>query len=598
MISAPLLLLAALATAEPTLAPLDVPTGVAATEDERIAAIARATAATVAIFDSAGQGGGSGVIVSPDGFVLTNFHVVAGSGPALKCGLPDGVLYDAVLVGIDPVGDLALVQLLGRDDFPVADIGDSDTVAAGDWAFAAGNPFLLADDFTPTVTYGIVSGVRRYQYPAGTLLEYTDCIQTDAAINPGNSGGPLFDADGQLIGINGRGSFEKRGRVNVGVGYAISINQAMRFLALLKSGRIVDHASLGATVSTEDDGVTVDDILESSDAFRRGLRYGDQIVRFAGREITSANALLNVLGVFPPDWRVPLAYRREGRTFTTVVRLASKHDPSELVSLVQKEAEDPSQPPGDEPKPGAPNPGDDKPSDKPQLPDLRKLLGEKPKLPDAIADRYIERRGFANYWYNQQAQDRLWAAWREFQGDADADPLGYDWQVAGHVATGGEFILQTGRLQSEIRLPLGVTGAVFRDDLTTQLSPPGSGGLLLAIHLWQRMLDEGLRTFGEVTYVGQLPYRGGGQPADCLSCLYAGVELRLFFDDRTGALAALEAYASDDADPCEISFSDFRPVEGRQLPHRWTVHHGDTEFVTLEIDEYRFASPGAGRRSR
>ena len=152
----------------------------------------------------------------------------------MKCGMADGKLYDAVIVGIDPAGDVALIKLLGRDDFPAAELGDSDQVHAGDWCFAIGNPFLLATDFQPTVTYGIVSGVHRYQYPAGTLLEYADCMQTDAAINPGNSGGPLFDAQGRLIGINGRGSFEKRGRVNVGVGYAISINQIKNFIGYLQ----------------------------------------------------------------------------------------------------------------------------------------------------------------------------------------------------------------------------------------------------------------------------------------------------------------------------------------------------------------------------
>ena len=168
----------------------------------------------------------------------------------------------------------------------------------------------------PPITYGILSGVRRYQFPSGTLLEYADCLQTDAAINPGNSGGPLFDADGKLIGINGRGSFEKRGRVNVGVGYAISINQIKRFIGLLKSGRIVDHASLGATVSTDSDGrVIVDDILDGSDAYRRGLRYGDELLRFAGREIGTANAFKNALGTFPAGWRVPLTYRRDGKEF-------------------------------------------------------------------------------------------------------------------------------------------------------------------------------------------------------------------------------------------------------------------------------------------
>ena len=135
------------------------------------------------------------------------------------------LLYDAVIVGIDPTGDVALIKLFGRDDFPVATLGDSDQLAVGEACYAMGNPFLLATDFSPTVTYGIISDLHRYQGPAGTFLEYTDCIQVDASINPGNSGGPLFSATGDLVGINGRGSFEKRGRVNSGAGYAISINQ-------------------------------------------------------------------------------------------------------------------------------------------------------------------------------------------------------------------------------------------------------------------------------------------------------------------------------------------------------------------------------------
>ncbi len=121
------------------------------------------------------------------------------------------------------------------------------------------------------MSWGILSGVGRYQYPSGTLLEYADCFQTDATINPGNSGGPLFDAEGRLLGIVGRGSFEKRGRVNVGVGYAISIHQARNFLGDLNSGRVVDHATLGATVATGDDGgVQISNILDTSDAYRRG----------------------------------------------------------------------------------------------------------------------------------------------------------------------------------------------------------------------------------------------------------------------------------------------------------------------------------------
>src|SRR4051812_46783296 len=289
---------------------------VLAAESARVETIARISQPTIAIFDPNGQGGGSGEIISPDGYGLTNFHVASATGAAMKCGLPAGRLLDAVLVGLDPGGDVALIKLIGHSDLPAAKLGDSDSARVGDWVYVVGNPFLLADDFKPTITYGILSGVHRYQYPSGTLLEYADCLQTDAAINPGNSGGPMFDSDGRLIGINGRGSFEKRGRVNVGVGYAISINQIKRFIGVLKSGRIVDHASLGATVSTDaEHRVVVDDILDDTDAYRRGLRYGDELVRFGGRDITSTNAFKNALGTYPVGWRVPLTYRRDGKEY-------------------------------------------------------------------------------------------------------------------------------------------------------------------------------------------------------------------------------------------------------------------------------------------
>src|SRR6266699_1638795 len=153
-------------------------------------------------------------------------------------------------------------------------------------SLAMGNPFLLATDFTPTVTFGLVSGVHRYQYPEGTLLEYTDCIQVDTSSNPGNSGGPLFNMKGELIGINGRGSFDKRGRVNSGVGYAISINQIKNFLGQLYAGIDTDHATLGAAVKTtnEEEGqiarIVVNTILDDADATRRGLQPDDELVEF------------------------------------------------------------------------------------------------------------------------------------------------------------------------------------------------------------------------------------------------------------------------------------------------------------------------------
>ena len=171
----------------------DVPESVKDREQRRIRTIEKIAPSVVCVMPASGAGGGSGVLISADGYAISNYHVTSGSGDFMKCGLNDGKLYDAVIVGIDPTGDVALIKLLGRDDFPFCEPGDSDAVRMGDEVVALGNPFLLAGDFTPTVTYGIVSGVRRYQYPAGTFLEYTDCIQIDASINPGNSGGPLFE---------------------------------------------------------------------------------------------------------------------------------------------------------------------------------------------------------------------------------------------------------------------------------------------------------------------------------------------------------------------------------------------------------------------
>ena len=178
-------------------------------------------------------------------------------------------------------------------------MGDSDAVRPGDWCLAMGNPFLLAKyDFAPTVTYGIVSGTHRYQEPAGTFLEYTDCLQIDASVNPGNSGGPLFGAEGsqrgKLIGINGRISV-KRGRVNSGAAYAISVNQVRHFLGHLRSGRVLDHGTLNATVRTDYDGTVVfDRVAPGSSADRRGVREGDELVEFVGRPVRSVNQFKNV----------------------------------------------------------------------------------------------------------------------------------------------------------------------------------------------------------------------------------------------------------------------------------------------------------------
>jgi len=569
---------------------------VQAAEQARTEVIDHVSAAAVAIFDGRGEGGGSGVVVSPDGYALTNFHVTASSGAGLKCGMSDGKVYNAVLVGFDPVGDVALIQLLGRDDFPTVELGDSDSVQVGDWAFAVGNPFLLADDFSPSVSYGIISGVRRYQYPSGTLLEYSDCLQTDAAINPGNSGGPLFDAAGKLIGINGRASFEKRGRVNVGVGYAISINQIKRFLSHLKSGRIVDHATLGATVATEEDGrVVVNDILESSDAYRRGLRYGDEIVHFAGREIANANRLKNALGVFPVGWSVPLTYRREGQTFDSHVRLMNLHDPYQLFAMVQQREQEPSQPPeGKLPEPD----GEDREPPKPKR--ARRNL-KQVELPKEVAERFVKRRGYANYWYNLQRQQVLWDRYlvlggQELSGHILHGRTGTPtlWRIRGALGGGSGLELQIGAEDAMFRSALGEFHAKFTDDLEAQRSPPGSGGLLLTLHLWQRMLDHGLKQYGEVYALGELPGGPGGAMVDCLVGIYAGIVMHFQFSPASGDLVGLTMFPDPGSDPCQVWFSEYGEISGRRVPRRWLLGYGDKAHVEIEIEAWDFVESEFG----
>jgi serine protease Do len=562
---------------------------VLAAEAVRIETIERISRPTLAIFGTDGQGGGSGVVISEDGYALTNFHVTAPTGAAMKCGLADGRFVDAVLVGLDPGGDVALIKLLGDDKFPAAELGDSDSARVGDWVYVVGNPFLLADDFKPTVTYGIVSGVHRYQYPAGTLLEYADCLQTDAAINPGNSGGPMFDAAGRLIGINGRGSFEKRGRVNVGVGYAISINQIKRFLGLLKSGRIVDHATLGATVSSGPDGrVVVDDILEDSDAFRRGLRYGDELVRFGGRDLSSANAFKNALGTYPAGWRVPITFRRNGREYEKLVRLNGVHRGGELEALLQAEHEPPV--PDSPPRNDDPLPPGDTPNPPPEEHRRPRPTAPKSEMPPAVRRHYEAAPGYANFWFNRYHQQRVWNA---YLARGDFAETGWDWRISAKALAGGDVRIELHENSGSIVMPDGKSGAQFGLSLSEEKSPPRSGGLLAALHLWQRLLLFGPQRFGEVYYLGTVPWGGNDQLADCLVAIHGGVETHFYFSPEGGDLTGIEMQSSDEEDPCEIYFHDVREVAGRHLPHRWTVRHGDEIFAEVAIEAFEFTSTAA-----
>jgi len=280
-------------------------------EKERIDLAQKLAPSVCAVFR--GGGGGSGVIITPDGLVLSNFHVV-GLDPEMRIGLNDERIHRGVVLGMDPSGDLGLMRLTEDRKWPCTPLGDSDQLQQGDWVYAMGNPFLLATDFTPTITLGVVSGIHRYQPGSlrGSLL-YPDCIQIDASINPGNSGGPLFSFRGEVVGINGRVSLRERGRVNIGVGYAISSNQIRMCLPELRAGKIVEHGTLSATVRDFEDPdwpggvrVTFDRILEPGPAHDAGIQLGDVLVEFQGQPVTESNDFLRRISVLPKGRRVQL----------------------------------------------------------------------------------------------------------------------------------------------------------------------------------------------------------------------------------------------------------------------------------------------------
>jgi serine protease Do len=548
--------------------PGEIPEPILARERERIEVVRRVTPCVVAIFSFSGQSGGSGVLISPDGYALTNFHVAAPCGIALKCGLPDGNLYDAITVGWDPVGDVALIKLVGREEFPFAVLGDSDAVQVGDEVFVMGNPFMLATDLQPTVTHGIISGVHRYQHPAETILEYTDCLQTDASINPGNSGGPMFDKAGRLIGINGRASFDRRGRINVGVGYAIPINQIKRFLGHLLAGRIVDHASLGFRVGSDVQGApVVTSILEGSDAFRRGLRLDDEIVRFADRPILEPNDLKNLLGTFPPGWQVPLVYRRGEVESEIMVRLLPLHAEAELLEKMERIFTDLALPP-----------------DRPPSDDPARLTGPQDPLalPSPVRPYYEPRHGFANFYFNRLRQTQILHAWElreKLQNNSG------DWVLEGRLSSGESFRLQIGDRGSRLRLAGSeVVWNSSRPTAAEELAPSEPRGLLLSMYLWRCLAVKGSSDFPDLYCWGQQPYLGWGPMVDVLAAGFGVCECRWFF--HSGLLLGLEVEYDPHQDPWEVRFASFDSIGELVVPRQISVWIGTQLVADFLVDKF------------
>ncbi len=558
---------------------------VKAAEAVRVMAIDSVYGAVVAIYGNDRGGGGSGVLYDPAGFALTNHHVIAGAGLEGWGGLADGKLYRWKLIGTDPGGDVAIIKLQGphsggHDKFPFAPLGDSDMVQVGDWAFAAGNPFTLAEDQRPTVTLGIVSGVKRFQEGSGlNQLVYGNCIQVDSSINPGNSGGPLFNLRGQIIGINGRGSFQERGRVNVGLGYAISSNQIKNFIPELLSTKIARHGTLDAVFGNRAAGVICFTLNLDSAAAKAGLALGDRLISFEGEPISDANQFTNLISTYPAGWPVELVVEREGTQKTIRSRLAwLPYEP-----IIK---------PGSQPPP-MPQP-DEKPKDEPPMPGappMPEIKVETPKLPLADAGKIRDQK------LNHAMAEEVIGRWKANANVQPAKALRIKSEIHRGEATVGQQTLtmaEGGKIRVEYSIDgkstiVGCDGQeCWHQPAGKQPQPLPRGKAFLDPHFAQGVVLAALMGCGQLGDWGELALDGsdkaGGRLCYRLSVTNSETSEQLFiwlsvFDDAGAPKVELvkTGVGLDDDEPIAGTLFDEPLAEGFRLPAKRTLARGLAE---------------------
>jgi serine protease Do len=279
------------------------------------------------------RSGGSGFFISPDGFVLTNNHVVADATRVeVSYGQDEngngGHTVQAKIVGRDPATDLALLKIESDRPLPHVSLGDSERIRRGDWAIAIGSPFQLAN----TLTVGVISAKGRALGMSVETRSFENFIQTDAAINFGNSGGPLLNINGEVVGIN----TAIRGGSAQGLGFATPINTAKRLLPQLKQGKVT-RGYLGMEIREVNDdireawnlppgttGALVNSVTPGKPADKAGLRNGDVVVEIDGRPVRSNRELIDYISYLPVGTNVKLTYIRNGERRTTTAKTAER----------------------------------------------------------------------------------------------------------------------------------------------------------------------------------------------------------------------------------------------------------------------------------
>lgn len=272
---------------------------------------------------------GSGVILSDDGYILTNYHVIEGADKLQV--VASGGEYEAKVVGTDPSSDLAVIKI-EASGLPAVEIGSSSDLVTGEWVMAVGSPFGLEQ----SVSTGIVSAVSRSSsslYSSESEAIYTNMIQTDAAINPGNSGGALVDKNGKLIGINTL--IASTSGSSSGVGFAIPVDYAMKIAEQIIAGQTPSHAQLGVSLTTVNasvaarynlpvsEGAYVTRVTSSSGASKAGIAEGDIITKVGDGKVTSASDLIIAVRSHNPGDTVSVTFNRSGSEQTVDVVLGT-----------------------------------------------------------------------------------------------------------------------------------------------------------------------------------------------------------------------------------------------------------------------------------
>lgn len=296
------------------------------------------------------QGGGSGVIISDDGFILTNNHVVE-DATEVTVNLYDKRKFDAKVIGTDPLTDLAVIKIDAKD-LPAAYLGDSDKLKVGQWVMAIGNPMAL----TSTVTAGIISALGRSVNIIRDNYGVEDFIQTDAAINPGNSGGALVDLNGEVIGINAAIATNGMTGTYIGYGFAIPINLAKVVAEDLISSGKVKRGYIGVRIEEVDAdlakavgldtprGILIQQIIEDGAAAKEDIKAGDIILKIDGKEVNKPNELQSHVASKRAGDKIQLDIFRDGDYISRSIKLKAREEES---SEVAKESEVSSEPKGD-----------------------------------------------------------------------------------------------------------------------------------------------------------------------------------------------------------------------------------------------------------